>query len=95
MRVRCRTCQGVYLTLLPDGMEYYHACAPETMATVRRGGVTREVKLAEVLAGDVEVSRRNVARANARDENIVVERAANGTVTTRIKSEGQGTEPAP
>ncbi len=95
MRIRCKSCLGVYVTLLPDGMEYYHACPPDTMVTVKRGGAPREVKLADVQAGDVEVSRRHVDRADHRDENIVVIRNDKGDVTTRIKSEGRGTEPAP
>ncbi len=28
MPTRCRTCQGVYMRLLPDGTTYFHRCPP-------------------------------------------------------------------
>lgn len=28
MKNLCKTCLGAYDTLLSDGLEYYHACAP-------------------------------------------------------------------
>lgn len=29
-RFRCRACQGEFDSVQPDGMEYYHACAPKS-----------------------------------------------------------------
>lgn len=29
MRYRCKTCLGTYSDILADGMQYFHACAPE------------------------------------------------------------------
>lgn len=38
-RLRCKTCLGEYDDVQPDGMRYFHACAPVTDAQT---GVTTE-----------------------------------------------------
>lgn len=95
MRVRCKACGGVYVAVLPDGMEYYHACPPETLVTVRRDAGTREVLLADVQPTDTEISRRTRERADARDENVVVVSREPGKERFGIKREGRGVEAAP
>lgn len=89
VRVQCKTCGAVYDTVLRDGLEYYHQCAPlsraELAAAVKRGAVTLE-------AGedvDTAFEQRAYERANARNENVPSTRAADNG---RLTAAGRGVE---
>ncbi len=69
-RFRCNACRGEFDDVLRDGVRYFHACPPQLLVTVERGAATLEVRLDRVLAGDVEISRRSIERANRRNENV-------------------------
>jgi hypothetical protein len=84
---QCRSCGGIYFDPQRDGLAYYHSCPPVTLVTVERLGVELEVALDQVLALDKELSRRDVPRPNARDENITLHR--DGTRDS-IVAEGAG-----
>jgi hypothetical protein len=52
-RLRCNTCQGEYTDVGPDGLRYFHACAPSTLVRVTRAGVDQDVALAAVQPTDL------------------------------------------
>jgi hypothetical protein len=87
---KCLSCGGVYEPVLPDGLDYYHKCAPltatELAAAVQAGKLSLPIdpvtKVEET--PDEAVQRRSYERANARDENV--------TPNGALKAVGAGVE---
>lgn len=52
MRLRCKSCSGVYETTMADGSAYYHVCPPERATLVTREKQRRRVALSDVLPTD-------------------------------------------
>lgn len=58
---QCESCGGTFASVVPDGLEYYHACPPITRVRVKRGAAWVEVPLVAVLPTDtIEVRRAGV-----------------------------------
>lgn len=57
-RMRCTSCGGKYDAVLPDGMRYFHACAPATRVAVTRAGTATLVDLAALQPTDTVTVRR-------------------------------------
>jgi hypothetical protein len=89
--VKCLACGGVYSPVLPDGLQYFHACPPlsvvELTAAVAAAKVVLPVDPVTTLPETpaVAVTRRTYERATKRDENV--------TPAGALKSPGLGTTP--
>lgn len=94
--MQCNTCEGVYESVLPDGMLYFHSCPPVELVTVERDGDKLDVPRADVLDTDKVLSSRFVPMADARDENVKItgtDKAGNPIV--ELKAEGKGATEVP
>lgn len=76
MKLQCNTCGGTYNDGTPNGVGYFHACAPLSEAEAKTPAL-----LARIQAGET------IERPNKRDEAPVAD--ATGKVTG-IKSAGTG-----
>lgn len=60
--VKCNTCGGTYEPVLPDGMEYYHACPPlaghEITAGLEAGTVRLTRKQRDALDAAIDLDAR-------------------------------------
>lgn len=53
MNLQCNTCGATYVDVLPDGMEYYHACAPLSPAEIRAGLAAGTIALTKTQAAQL------------------------------------------
>lgn len=86
--VKCLTCNGLYLPMLPDGMKYFHACPPLSDAEVKAALTLDpdDAKLSPAQLSTVRAAPR--ARVNARDENVPTTNAGDAG---KMKAAGGGT----
>lgn len=86
--VKCNSCGGTYEPVLPDGMQYFHACpplsAPELQAAVDAG----DVELPKGMRVEDALRVTVFERANKRDENVVA--GGDPEHAAPIKAEGDG-----
>lgn len=69
MFLECLECGGRYQDPQPDGLRYYHVCAPIVIVTVERAGARIEIPRRELAAGDKPIGFRLAPRSNGRNEN--------------------------
>lgn len=67
---KCTTCGGVYLSVLPDGTRYFHACPPlsDLEVAVALGAGNDPTKWTAQNKLDIAAAPR--VRLNARNENV-------------------------
>lgn len=93
MRVRCESCGGVYVDVLPDGIRYFHACPPLSRVELAAEMAAGRVRLPAGETVDLAIARRDYPRPARRDENVP---SARGVDSGRLKASGRGvTELAP
>ncbi len=98
---RCQTCLGTYRDVLSDGTAYYHACPPVSVPGAQPdstlpgftppGFAERANKRDETLPPGIVVEEGIAVRLeqDPHDRNVV----HRVTLTSRVKSEGQGRTP--
>lgn len=93
MRMICNSCRGEYDDVGPDGVLYFHACAPIIRARVRRAdGTTAVVDPANVRQDDARIGDVVEERPDKRDENTA-RRDGDDPRQRVIRSEGKGATP--
>jgi len=93
MRVQCLTCGGIYDTVLPDGLPYFHTCPPLSEGELARAVAAGKVTLPPGETAADAVARRVYRRALFRDENPVS--SPDPKAPRRIVADGRGVQPAP
>jgi len=91
-RVKCTACGGVFEELLPDGLRYFHVCAPLSLPELDAAVKTGRVLLPVGETVDVAIARREYQRTGARNENVVAPIARGAAAT--ITAAGKGVTPA-
>lgn len=106
MRVQCRTCRGIYLDVDPDGVRYFHACPPLSLAELEAAVAAGTVQLERDETPATAHASRVFPRPTGRDENIDLAKVAavrrpDGsrprelTPDTLIKAAGTGVDVLP
>lgn len=91
--MKCKTCGGEYVDVLPDGLRYFHACPPIERAHIERLGVQSDIDAKDVKVGDTVLKTFAIQRPNARDENVVITGYdKSGDPITAMKSAGAGVD---
>jgi hypothetical protein len=92
MRLQCLACGGTYDDVLPDGLQYFHACPPLAFHELQAAVAAGDVVLTPGEKIEDAFRSRTFPRPDARDENVVPSPVPNAPAT--IKREGKGVAPA-
>lgn len=88
MFLKCATCGGTYEDVTPDGYQYFHSCAPLSVAEVQAAVDARRLVLPEGETAETAHATRVYLRALARNENAAPRTRADQP--RRIVAEGKG-----
>lgn len=92
--VKCNACGGVYEPVLPDGLRYFHTCAPIVGVAVTRGGVAQTVPITDLRDTDsVTVLRAGKPTIVAKSTVIETDGRIGDVALPRPNARDENTDP--